>query len=335
MIESVQNGTFSEWFSNKLRWLSFVATWAVVCIHSRTERWNVSAEDWANSLQSLIAPIFIFAVPLFFLISGMMFVNSYERYGWKTLFLRKLRTLYVPLVIWSLVGMLVCLPIRFYAQNGVPEIGRFIGVPLMWVEATEGQHFWYVRSLLIIFAFSPIVYFISQRSLFGVLALVGILFLPEQWSQIGPLSLCLNTSLLWFTLGVFLFSRCPWLLNSTGHYGALIAVGGCILALGSNVKILKELGIIICLWGGYDFIDALARIAKYPRVLNVTFFVYCTHLLVLCWIGGALHVVCGTSAWSRGISYFVLWQTFWIDLLLANLARRFCPRVYGVLAGGR
>lgn len=58
--------------SNKLKWMSFLATWAVVCIHSRTDRWAPGADDWARSAQSAVADLFHFAVPLFFVISGFV-----------------------------------------------------------------------------------------------------------------------------------------------------------------------------------------------------------------------------------------------------------------------
>ena len=69
----------NEWLSNKFKWLSFVATWAVVCIHSRNGQWVSNVEDWATRLQDFIMPAFNFAVPLFFAISGFFFVSSYDK----------------------------------------------------------------------------------------------------------------------------------------------------------------------------------------------------------------------------------------------------------------
>lgn len=89
----------TEWLSNKFRWLSLIATWAVVCIHSRTDRWSVGVEDYATRIESHIADIFHFAVPLFLVVSGYMFVHSYEKYGWGGLLRRKFKSLYVPMVI--------------------------------------------------------------------------------------------------------------------------------------------------------------------------------------------------------------------------------------------
>lgn len=70
------------WLSNKFRWLSLIATWAVICIHSRTDRWASGVNDYASLLETRVADLFFFAVPLFFVISGYMFVHSYNTYGW-------------------------------------------------------------------------------------------------------------------------------------------------------------------------------------------------------------------------------------------------------------
>jgi hypothetical protein len=54
-----------ERLSNKFRWLSLLATWSVVCIHSRTDRWAVGTDDFAVHIEQNVADIFYFDVPLF------------------------------------------------------------------------------------------------------------------------------------------------------------------------------------------------------------------------------------------------------------------------------
>ena len=66
----------NDWLSNKFKWLSFVATWAVVGIHAWNGKW-VAEVDWATRVEDLIP--FDFAVPLFFVISGFFFVSSYDK----------------------------------------------------------------------------------------------------------------------------------------------------------------------------------------------------------------------------------------------------------------
>ena len=89
------------------------------------------------------------------------------------------------------------------------------------------------------------------------------------------------------------------------------------------------------LWLAYDWIDSRFGIPHYPNELNVMFFVYCLHLIVLSWVGGVMRIAVGAGPVARLCGYFLLWQTFWIDVLLANLVRKCLPKVYGVLSGGR
>lgn len=194
----------TPWLSNKFKWLSFIATWAVVWIHSRTDRWLPEESDWANALQVSVAPIFDFAVPLFFVISGVMFIPSYRKYGWRGLLKRKAGSLYVPAVIWTLVGMLLCFPIRLYSGNGVPDVWRFVGVPFLWVEGCEGQHFWYVRSLLIMFALAPIVMAIARRWWLSVFVILVAAFVACPIANSGYLNLRLNTTIVFFMIGAFI-----------------------------------------------------------------------------------------------------------------------------------
>ena len=89
------------------------------------------------------------------------------------------------------------------------------------------------------------------------------------------------------------------------------------------------------LWFGYDVVDVKFNIGKFPEGLNVLFFVYCMHLIVLCWCGGTMRVALGASPAAKLCGYFALWFTFWIDIVVANVVRRKFPRVFALLAGGR
>lgn len=168
----------NEHLSHKLKWMSFIATWAVVCIHSQTNRWAPAADDWARSTQSVVSDMFHFAVPLFFAISGFFFVQSFEKYGWAKLLRRKIRVLYVPFVIWATLAQLLLLPIRLYSGADIPDWLSFAGIPLMWTEKCQSVHFWYVRALLIFFILSPIVMFVVRRTWLAALLMLFTLLVP-------------------------------------------------------------------------------------------------------------------------------------------------------------
>ena len=164
--------------SNKFKWLAFVATWAVVCIHSHTNNWLPEVDDYGNSVQIACLDFFHFAVPLFFVISGYFFVNSYEKYGWGQLLRRKIRTLYVPMVIWTTLALIILLPIRLYSGNDIPDFISFIGIPLMMTEHCRSVHFWYVRALLVLFCLGPLLYAVVRRWYIAVAVMVLALAVP-------------------------------------------------------------------------------------------------------------------------------------------------------------
>lgn len=89
------------------------------------------------------------------------------------------------------------------------------------------------------------------------------------------------------------------------------------------------------LWLVYDYVDLRCKIPKFPNSLNVMFFVYCAHLMVVCLVGGVIRVCFGGGLLVRLCAYFILFQTFWLDILLANLVKRIAPRLYNIASGGR
>lgn len=329
----------SDWLSNKFRWLSLIATWAVVCIHSRTDRWAVGVEDCASRIEAHVADIFHFAVPLFFVVSGYMFVRSYEKYGWGGLLRRKFRSLYVPMVIWSVMGLVLCLPIRIYAHSDVPTIMDVCKFPLMLFRS-EAAHFWYVRALIIWFALAPVAAYAARRIWAVVLLMFAALLIPAgSWAALAHIPV----SVMFFLLGTQL-ARVKISLSRGGACGALVVCAlGLVLSFLFKGQITEHyfavlfepLFMIGVLWFGYDVVDAKFNIGKYPEGLNVLFFVYCMHLIVLCWCGGIMRVALGASPAAKLCGYFALWFTFWIDIVAANVVRRKFPRVFAVLAGGR
>ena len=99
--------------------------------------------------------------------------------------------------------------------------------------------------------------------------------------------------------------------------------------------LIQPLAAIAFIWFLYDCINKFYSIPKYPQVLNVMFFVYCIHAVLLSYVGGVLRIVFGTGPVSRVRCYLVLFQVFWIAVALANMVRRFLPRIYSFLSGGR
>lgn len=334
----------NEYLSNKFRWMSFFATWAVVCIHSRTCRWDFSANDWANSCQYALANLFHFAVPLFFVISGFMFVSSYERYGWRVLLHKKLVSLYVPFVLWTYIGACIIFPVKKFLRIWDFEGWKLMCFPFLITETGVNNHFWYIRALIILFVLSPIAMFLAKRCYFAIVVMCLPLLTPFD-SAISRMHI--PTTLFFFLMGSLIAVHLRDKIQKVNSRQALNLFVLAVMALALSTIFRNELGIgiyrilinpflmIVLLWTFYDVLADRFGELKFPERANCLFAVYCMHLIFLFLGGGMWRTLLGVGPWSRFLGYLFLWQTFWIDLVVANLIKTKLPRLYIWLAGGR
>lgn len=331
----------NSWLSNKFHWMSFIATWAVVCIHSHTMRWIDGDADWANRTQLLLLNAFHFAVPLFFVISGYMFVLSWEKYNKQEFFKKKLLGLYVPAVLCSWIIMLLVLPIRIYSGNCVPNWYDWLKVVLL--DFSSGcNHFWYIRALIVAFMLSPLLYLCIKKWWLGAILMLvsAMVHYDVHWFTINiprTVFYMIGGGLLAYYVGAENLYR----LRDRGGQVALI--GACIILIATvarkwNVLFFESfslpVGQILLLSGLYDMVDRKWP-KSCPKSFQVMFFVYCFHLVVICWVGGCLRLSIGSSAIARMSAYFMLWMTFWLDVLLANGIKKVAPACYQLLSGSR
>lgn len=255
-------------------------------------------------------------------------------------FLRKIRSLYVPAVLWILVSLLVCTPIRIYSGHNIPTLWRIPGAFVLWVDHGEAGHFWYVRSLLFLFACAPTLRILARRWYAASVVILFFAFIPIPGinSIFGSYDLFkeIEVAIPFFLLGAVLASTplCLAAINKRSRFALAFSLVGLALSFLPNWTALR-FGQILFLWGLYDVLDRIHPIPKMPRCLSGHFFVFCVHLMVIGWVAGTLRVTLGTGPVARLVAYFASIMTFWFDLLLANLVARYFPRVYAVLSGGR
>lgn len=85
--------------------LNVISALSVVGLHTNGCFWEFSRERWwftANIIESVL----YFAVPVFFMITGITLLNYTKRYDTKTFFIRRLKKTVIPFIFWSLVALL-------------------------------------------------------------------------------------------------------------------------------------------------------------------------------------------------------------------------------------
>lgn len=330
--------------------------------------WIVTFVGW--TLPTFAVPIF-FVISGYLL--GVKSGNG-AKAGWHAQALRKrVKTLLVPYLIWCTIYVLTVVPFamignhlagRSLVQNTHLHEPILSWWNLLCIYGADMSGFpsngvlWYVRNLLLLVLIAPpIVRVMSSRLAGGVVLFVsGLLFFIHDWLpascwQFFETGFSLR-GFFYFALGLYLANH-PVDRTSFRHVRPLLPIAWAGLALlftyfrlnqgevslaGQRLlaKAINLLG-VVAVWVLYDFIPVARDLAR-RSFAGDSFFLYAAHLGII------LTVFCAKSQdilASRlhipSLGIFVL--RFIVPILLslsaAELLKRYCPRAYNLLTGGR
>ena len=185
MLRTVDND-----LSQKIRRMSFLSAMFVVAIHN-TYRINEfdSLPKWFSLPQLVLnCGITRTAVPFFFVFAGYFLFRDYDRteFWWLNKIKTRFVTLAIPYCTWIAIGIMQFLIINHFRQS--KEIINWSSWQC-WLEVlgitsapTCMFHFWFVRILLLVVLWAPIVGWIVKRFKLGSLLL---LFATALWMNGG------------------------------------------------------------------------------------------------------------------------------------------------------
>lgn len=350
----------SQYLSDKIRVLSFVSIILVLYIHSGFHADEIYGMPEVDFVQHLISGMLgRLAVPLFFIISGYLFFLKVPD-GIASVFSKmrkRVRTLLVPYLIGCsfFVISLQLISLLPGAGKYMNSVSSFFSLPIgellvgTYYASASGAPFafqlWFLRDLIIIVAVSPVLYYGLKELKWW---LVAILF------ALSFTGFSFLNSAFWFSLGgcvamSMLVSReiCDKLYLITG------GVTGCVFAFASALELLSpelslwgylRMPIVLCglafLWVAYDFIAghkfALASHPSIAAACGFTFFIYLFHEPTLNIIRKLFVAAVGRTSWGYMASYLLSpWLFAAFAIVAGLLLRRYAPRFYSVLVGGR
>ena len=84
-----------------------VSAFAVLTLHTNGCFWSYTGKEdyWFSA--NIIECVFYFAVPLFFMVSGITLMDFFDRYTMKRFFAKRFMKTMLPFLVWSLVAMLM------------------------------------------------------------------------------------------------------------------------------------------------------------------------------------------------------------------------------------
>ena len=85
--------------------LNVLSALSVVGLHTNGCFWQFSKENWWFSA-NIIESVLYFAVPVFFMMTGVTLLDYTKRYDAKTYFTRRIKKTVIPFLFWSLAALL-------------------------------------------------------------------------------------------------------------------------------------------------------------------------------------------------------------------------------------
>ena len=279
----------------------------------------------------LLSDFRIGGVSFFYLVSGYFFARRFKYEPlleiWKREFLKRLKTLGIPYLIWCAFGLrsgdILC---QFGITSHLP---------------TANAPLWYVKYLLLFCFISPLtvhaIKLVAQTIYFLPVFLLVLIILP--WMPL-PMKFSFVLSFLMFSSGVgmaFKFTDTTHKKRVENKWNIVAVISAWIMFHVIHImfaakfefidwpfRVYSAMSLLILSWVITDRFESIIL----PSFFNATFFVYCSHWLLLRYI----HPF---SAFGT-IGYFMNGVlAFTLCILIAESLKRFANPIYKILSGGR
>ena len=228
-MDSTSKKTNEEILSQTIAFLRFPLIAGVVLIHSTVNDVVIKGVQlippdghwFYDTISYLFSDIFAaVAVPLFFFISGFLFFYKTEAFT-KEVYAKKLKrrvhTLLIPYIFWNLaVALLLFLSEIFFSglMSGVHKaLHDYTFQDWLWTfwdrKHIDGvgdgnlpicYQFWFLRDLMVVMLFSPLVYWVVKKLKQYVLIVLGIFWVADFWFTLPGFSIA---ALFFFSFGAY------------------------------------------------------------------------------------------------------------------------------------
>lgn len=344
--------------------ISFIAFIMVVMIHSQALVLINKVSTFHLSLQHILFQnLTAWAVPWFFAIAGFFFSRKvlcgfedrtiWTVKFWKKFYSGKAVSLLIPYLIWAILCAFFAMPLvaganyfagrellvntPFHAGATVWEmVDNLFGIS-SWKGPKLAGHFWFLRSLTILFLVAPTLVVV-----FRLKYLVQLLILAIAYS-LYLLKFPIGFPLFWFLLGGILF---PVILKNSQRIPKLATVFGWMISgylaspfcqsFVSCVPYLNTVLMSISIICGILFFINISRKIEIKECFKPTFFYYCSHIIFTSWVMYLLLFLNKTSVvWGWLVSIIVVCGGVLGPLILYKVINLLPSRLVKVLTGGR
>lgn len=341
----------NNYFSRKLVSYNFLLSIFVIILHATNTTIYPLKDNMGVSgvifywFQEYIAVLGLIAVPSFFIISGYLFYRNFSIDKVWIKYKSRLFSLLVPYIIWNFISFLF-----FSIITNLPFIGDRmsmdkvvfnIGNLLDAIISGRYNVLWFVQNLIIFVILSPIIYLLMQKKNVGI-PLLGVITLLNFVIPQGEYGLV-------YCSGYYLFGALVGI-----HYTNLISIKShkivsilsvltllilCFVGMKTNIVYYLPLRflllLILAIFGWISF-DLITYPCENYWWIKVSFFMYCSHSLILESIEKLGLILFGKTLIGAIICYiFAPIFTVIIILVIARVLQKNFNKLWIVITGAR
>ena len=296
--------------------LNVISALAVVGMHVNSCFWQFSRERWwitANIIESVL----YFAVPVFFMITGVTLLDYTDRCDTKTFFSRRLRKTVIPFIFWSLVALLL----RIFVVKNISWDVVTVGYIVDGVLNTKFNGlYWFFPPLFGVYLCIPLFACLEESRKIAVLkylagscflfnCLIPFILMVFKIKIRFPIVVAVGSGyLLYLILGylvnkldfsdkekrtIYLLAFLGLLVHVCGTYFVSMEAGKVLKTYKgyNNVPcILYSLGVFLFVKENVHYLNTASFREGFERLKNYTFAIYLLHWFVMHTLIGAFHI---------------------------------------------
>lgn len=332
-------------YRNKITYLSFA--WAVLVIirhayniqtylplvNTGSGIWLVT-EVVENTIQSMSS----MAVPGFFFMSGYLFYQNFQMDKLADKWKSRVKTYVVPYLIWTILPYLFYVglthsPLQDYLNRGVVQLSLDRLLDAVFI--SEFNVLWFLKYLIVYTAAAPVFYLLLKNRKIPIGMITIAVLLVLQYNGM------LEEVRIFYVVGCYVgLNHREFMhirerkLDWACAMGLFVSV--IILAFANQTDFLSNLGIAVMLFLVWNAMNLLPLKSSLDWKMGISFFVYCTHCLILETIEKMLFVFGGGYDWMPLVDFVAAPVcTLGLIMLAAYVLRTYTRSLWRVITGDR
>lgn len=291
-----------------------------------------------------------FAVPLYFILSGMVFFKDYNNKLYVTKVKKRVHSLLIPYFIWNIVWMLFQIVLSYSPLNQYftgREIFEFTLPNILkgiFLYGCNGP-FWFVFDLFIFVLLSPIINLLIKNKYVAIFAATAVMLLATQGyglpSEIFFTPSAFGYYLIGCVAGKHYFDKLSTKSKPIVSYiSVLFLIAGAVYQYALNTEMIAEnnlvhaffiIGTAFAFW---FFADLFADKVKSRKIHKYSFPIYAMHINIVSIFTKLIFLILPKSPYFALINCILtVILTLTSIYLFCTILSKYLPKLYNVIMG--